>query len=129
MQELADLQQQVTDLKKAGEKAMQQLQAEQHSKAEVETKLMTVQAQLTSLQQQPQQVSPAPLTQLQNTSPVLSSLMSLIWLPTPGCTISTPHQQYLNVKAGVACDILEKSFETPKEMRKALKKYKNPEID
>lgn len=48
--------------------------------------------------------------------------------PTARQLISTPRQQYLNVTAGVACDILKKSFETPIKMRKSLKRYKNPEV-
>lgn len=40
--------------------------------------------------------------------------------------ISSPYQEYLNVKAGVACDKLEKAFGTPKGMSKALKKFKKP---
>lgn len=38
--------------------------------------------------------------------------------------ISSPYQEYLNSKAGVACDKLEKAFGTPKGMSKALKQYK-----
>lgn len=48
--------------------------------------------------------------------------------PTARQLISTPHQRYLNVKAGVACDILENAFGTPKNMRQSLKKYKKPEV-
>ena len=48
--------------------------------------------------------------------------------PTARQLISRPNQEFLNVKAGVARDMLEKGFGTPKKMQKSLKTYKHPEV-
>ena len=42
--------------------------------------------------------------------------------------ISSPYQQYLNVNAGMACDIMKRAYGTMKGMRKYLKNYKKPEV-